>query len=64
MLLVIFESLSADAILFNYVNVYKFDKTLKTTKNGSKLNGEKRAFAVHKVKEKISHIHKCVLTQK
>ena len=63
-LLVIFESFPTDAILLHNVNVYNFDKTIKTTKNGPKINVGQRAWAVHKIKEKIKQIHKCVLTQK
>ena len=35
-LLVTFESLSTDAILFNSVDVFNFDKTIKTNKMASK----------------------------
>ena len=43
-----FESLSTDAILFNQVSVFNFDKTIETTKNGPKVSINKRTLVVHR----------------
>ena len=63
-LLVNFETFSTDAILLSSVDVFRFDKTIKATKNGLKVSVYKRPFVVHRVKEKIGQIRKFVLTSK